>query len=241
MIKLYQFPISHFCEKIRWALDYKGLNYKLVNLLPGFHIKTTKKLAKYSAVPVLTDEDEVIQNSSEIITYLDETYVEKPLTPSNEILRLEAIEWEKYLDTELGPHVRICCYHILLKHPTIVIPYFTNNGPWYGPIIIKLTYEKLNAKMRSYMKINDSTFIESKIQITEVIDKIYNHLQDNEFLVGDSFSRADLTAAAMLAPLAMPNGYGLTWPKVIPEELQTLINKFDGKINWVNDFYKKYR
>ncbi|MCP3675846.1 MAG: glutathione S-transferase family protein, partial [Gammaproteobacteria bacterium] len=46
MIKLYQFPISHYCEKIRWSLDYKNLDYKIINLLPGLHIKTTKKLAE---------------------------------------------------------------------------------------------------------------------------------------------------------------------------------------------------
>ena len=57
MIKLYQFPISHYCEKIRWALEYKGLEYRKVNLLPGFHIKTTTKLVGKSSVPVLTDGD----------------------------------------------------------------------------------------------------------------------------------------------------------------------------------------
>ena len=48
---LYQFPISHFCEKARWALDYKGLDYTTKNLLPGLHVKTTKKLAARSSVP----------------------------------------------------------------------------------------------------------------------------------------------------------------------------------------------
>ena len=43
MIELYQFPISHFCEKIRWTLDYKGLSHKTRNLLPGLHVLKTKK------------------------------------------------------------------------------------------------------------------------------------------------------------------------------------------------------
>ena len=34
---LYQFPISHYCEKVRWAMDYKKLEYKAKNLLPGLH------------------------------------------------------------------------------------------------------------------------------------------------------------------------------------------------------------
>jgi glutathione S-transferase len=35
MITLYQFQFSHYCEKARWALDYKGLAYAPKNLLPG--------------------------------------------------------------------------------------------------------------------------------------------------------------------------------------------------------------
>jgi len=45
MIELYQFQFSHYCEKARWALDYKGISYKPRNLLPGLHVKPARKLA----------------------------------------------------------------------------------------------------------------------------------------------------------------------------------------------------
>jgi glutathione S-transferase len=34
---LYQFPLSHYCEKARWLLDHKELDYVAHNLIPGFH------------------------------------------------------------------------------------------------------------------------------------------------------------------------------------------------------------
>lgn len=241
MIKLYQFPISHYCEKIRWALDFKGLEHEVVNLLPGLHTKTTKKLARYSSVPVLTDGENTIQNSREIITYLDENYPEKSLTPEDEIIRLESLTWEKYLDEELGIHVRVCCYHILLDHPNIVIPFFTHNGPWYAKILMKFSFSKLQSKMRQLMKINDETFIQSKLKVDQAIDKIYNQLKDNEFLAGSQFSRADLAAASLLAPLCMPDGYGLDWPSKIPVRLQELMDEYGDKTAWVNGVYTKYR
>jgi len=46
MIALYQFPVSHYCEKIRRAPD--------------------------TCVPILDHDDRVIQGSDSIITYLDE-------------------------------------------------------------------------------------------------------------------------------------------------------------------------
>lgn len=55
MIKLYQFAFSHFCEKARWALDYKSIPYTPVNLLPGLRIKPIRKLAPKTCMPVLVD------------------------------------------------------------------------------------------------------------------------------------------------------------------------------------------
>ena len=81
MIKLYQFPISHYCEKIRWVLDYKSLDYEITNLLVGRHRDVTLKLAPKSAVPVLVHDDVAVQNSSDIVTYLETTFPDPSLTP----------------------------------------------------------------------------------------------------------------------------------------------------------------
>lgn len=72
-IKLYQFCISHYCEKVRWALDYKGVNYQAVNLLPGQHVKTIRELTgAESSVPVLEHDGQIIQGSGQILDYLDQ-------------------------------------------------------------------------------------------------------------------------------------------------------------------------
>jgi len=241
MIKLYQFPISHYCEKIRWTLDYKNLDYKVINLLPGLHVKTTKKIAKYSSVPVLVDGDAVIQNSSKIITYLDNTYPENNLTPKDEKEQKQALEWEHYVDDELGKHVRVCLYHILLEHPDIVIPFFTHNGPWYGKLLIKLSYSTLKTRMRSLMNINEASAATSEEIMSQAINKLDEHLKQYKFLVPEQFTRADLAAAALLAPLRMPEKYGLNWPKQIPVALQEFLACYEEKTAWVDNIYEQYR
>lgn len=241
MIKLYQFAISHYCEKVRWALDYKGLPYKKINLLPGFHLKTILKNHKRSSVPVLTDGDTHIQNSAEIITFLDNEYPQKPLTPTDETLKSESQKWESYLDENLGVDVRLCCYHIMLEYPKLVIPFFTHGSPWYSKFLIPMVYSKIREKMRYFMKINNESFKISKQRLHEVIDSLNERMQNHSHLVGDSFTRADLTAASLLAPLRMPQGYGLKWPDEIPDELSSFFSEFDNKIQWVDRLYKDYR
>ena len=63
---LYQFPISHFCEKVRFALDHKGIDHQIKNLVPGLHTRTTLKKASQSSVPLLEHDGRSIQGSEQI-------------------------------------------------------------------------------------------------------------------------------------------------------------------------------
>jgi len=241
MITLYQFPISHFCEKIRWALDFKNIEYKTINLIPGLHINQTRKMGVKSSVPILKHNDKFIQGSTEIIDYLDATFPENSLTPKDENLKKEALDWENYLDNEVGVPVRLCVYHILLDYPKIVKPFFAHKGPWYGNLFLTFAYSKLASKMRYFMRINSETAMESKHQLSKAIDRLDKHYQTNQYLVGEQFTRADLSAASLLAPLSMQSKYGLNWPTDVPKELSNLMDEFKKRTTWINRFYESYR
>ncbi len=241
MIKLYQFSISHFCEKARWALDYKGLAYQPVNLLPGPHVSTIKKMAKKSCLPVLVDEGKVVQESANIISYLDEKVQERPLTPVNPEQKTAALEWEKYLNQELGVHVRRYCYHWVLQDPAIAVPLLADQGPWYGRIMLRLIFKKLVKVMRKAMNVNVESAEESRRHIVAAIDRLHAQLSKQPFLVGDSFTRADLTAAALLAPLCQPAKFGGPTSKTIPEAIAKLRDEIAGRTAWVDRFYNDYR
>ena len=238
---LYQFPISHYCEKVRWAMDYKGLDYKLKNLLPGLHLRTTKKIAPKSYVPILIDGNEQVQNSHVILNYLDEKYPDKLLSSQDPELFKKALEWEKYCDVEIGVHVRRFCYHYLLSEPKKVIPFFTQGGPWWSPLFFKLFFFKLEPIMRKVMSIDEAGANKSEIKIQQAIDTLHAEYEQREFLVGDKFGRADLTACALLAPLIMPQGYGLDWPETMPTKLQEFVDNNDKKLERFRQLYNEFR
>ena len=104
MFELYDFRFSHYSEKARWALDFKGVPYTPRHLLPGFHLQTTRKLAPRSSVPILKADAAVIQGSTEIIDFLERTFPERSLTPADPQDANSAVQWEKYLDAEIGVH-----------------------------------------------------------------------------------------------------------------------------------------
>ncbi len=241
MIILYQFPISHFCEKIRWALDFKNLAYTTKNLLPGPHIKQVMAIAKTSEVPVLKHDEIVIQKSAKIIDFLDKTYPQNSLMPDDESLQKQVKEWERFADKEIGPNLRTFFYHTLLDHPQILIPIFTYNGPWYGKIFMKLFFPKLRKTMIRYMKLDDSVAALAKQNLKQAIDKLNTHLLNRKFIVGEQFSRADLAVAALLAPLVQPLQYGLPWPAPLPPALQNTIDEWSDELVWVRAMYNDYR
>ena len=192
-------------------------------------------------MPILVHDEKVIQGSDRIISYLDETFPERSLTPAISHLKDEALEWEQYVDDEIGVHVRRCCYHILLEHPDILIPFFSHNGPWYGKLYLRCVFPKLNKAMRKFMNINEESAKRSREKLEIAIDRLYSHLQKNAFLVGDRFTRADLSAASLLAPLCRPEKYGLNWPDQLPQQYENLVDEFKLKINWVDEIYNKFR
>lgn len=240
-IILYQMPISHYCEKVRWALDFKGLEYKTVNLLPGMHVKKAIKLTGKSSLPILQHGKKIIRNSADIISYLDTAFPEKTLTPQDPDHRTEALQWEKWLDSQVGPDVRRLVYHHILSDKATVMPMFCHQGSWLGGKLLSLKFGKLEKTMRKLMKIDDAQARLSQQRIEQAIDKIAVAKKQKSFLAGGTFSRADLAAAALLAPLRMPAGYPIPWPEKLPAGLADFVDAQAEKLVWLDEHYENFR
>ncbi len=217
MIKLYQFPVSHYCEKIRWALDFKGLKYRKINLVPGPHVRKVLQMASRSQLPVLEDGKEIIQGSAEIIDYLESKYPERSLTPKDPALAEQARAWEERLDRIAGPAVRTFNYHFLLPFPRAIVPLLTAKQNMMVRMMFYVGYRKLSNTLRGWMNINESTAHKAMDDMDELLNELRQIYANTRYLVGDEFSRADLAACALFAPLFRPNGYGLKWPNDVEE------------------------
>ena len=111
-IVFYQIPISHFCEKVHWALDFKGLPYQAISVNP-FTRRELAAISETKQVPIIRHGKQVVCQSSAIITYLDEICPEPPLVPEKEPERRECLEIERIADQEIGPATRRLAYDAL--------------------------------------------------------------------------------------------------------------------------------
>ena len=226
-MKLLVFPHSHYCEKARWALDYKGLDSQVVPIMPGFHIYTVRKYAPETTVPVLLTDDRTVQGSSEIIDFLEKRYPEKSLTPSEEPMRQECLELEHSMDRKLGESLRRILYSFLLAYPDFICHCFTQSMPKYKQILARLCYFILRHNIYKEFVISAEEVESAKCEFHETMEYLAERLQGQEYLVGSEFSRADLSIASMLSILIMPKEHSFQWQE-LPDDTE------------VRDFYKKY-
>jgi glutathione S-transferase len=113
MIKLYDFPMSPNARKVRIVLAEKGLSYEKVpvDLSQGEQKKPEfLKLNPYGKVPVLTDGDAVIYESTIINEYLEEKYPNPSVMPKDLAGRARARMMEDFCDSHfmvsMSPLVR---------------------------------------------------------------------------------------------------------------------------------------
>jgi len=106
MLELYQFELSHYVEKVRLILDYKGLAYHKVEVTPGLGQLDLIQLSGQRQVPVLKDGDQVIADSTAIAEYLERQYPEKPIIPTEPKLRGLCLLMEQWADESIGWNAR---------------------------------------------------------------------------------------------------------------------------------------
>jgi glutathione S-transferase len=80
---LHQFPASHYNEKARWALDWKGLAHRRISYLPGPHVPRIRRLSGQAQTPVLVLDGRVVAGSAQIIDALERAFPERPLYPED--------------------------------------------------------------------------------------------------------------------------------------------------------------
>ena len=224
MRTLYQFPLSNYCEKARWLLDYKELDYVAKNLVPGAHRLLTRWHASGDTLPVLCDGKTWIGESSEIALYLDGVYAEKPLISRDPVERSRTIALDK-LGNELGYHVRRWMFLYLSKDPHTLDIIIGEKGLLRN--IKPLALPILKKGLVQLYKVTPEKCAKSKLRIDELVDEIEAMLLANGadgeqgYLVGNHLSLADISVCALAGPMFSPVGTPWVAPSdiVVPASL----------------------
>ena len=242
---LYVFNISHYCEKARWALDHFGIAYELRHVMVGTHRHIAKKLgAKRGSVPFLQTDGGVIAGSSAIIDWCEaQNFGKRPSLAGEAPDQVRGLE--KRLDDIVGVHVRRFYYSdALINDPASVRPIFSNGLPLWQRAAVTLGWSRIVPLMIKGLDLGPEQGQQSRAVMEAELDWLDGLLADGRpYLSGSQWTRADLTAAALLGPLVAPKEHPMVhavfFPKAVSEAMQAWAHR--PALQFVRRMYAGHR
>lgn len=245
---LWQIQVSHYSEKARWALDYKGIDHVRRTPIPGTHIPIALWLTRGEGMtfPVLQLEGRTIGDSTAIVAALEDLRPDPPLFPAEPARRARALELEDFFDEELGPYARLLAFHELIADPEVFAELASQTVP---PPLSKMkgltgAYARALTSLR-YGAQRDEAAAEAREKVLAALDRLEAELaaSGGEYLVGERFSVADLTAAALFYPVVGPEEGPLPPDAPVPAAIEAFregISDRPGFV-WVEEMFRRHR
>jgi glutathione S-transferase len=246
---LIQLDVSHYSEKIRWALDHKRVPHVRRSPLPGSHMPIAFALTRGESItlPLLMIDGRTIADSTAILAALEQRHPEPPLYPADPDERRRALELEDFFDEELGPHARLLPFHELSNEPAMFAEVAAAAVP--GPLgrakgLVGL-YARAYTGLRFGVRDEEAAAL-AREKIVVALDRLEAELEANgggEFLVGERFSVADLTAASLFYPVVGPDEGPLPADTPTPPRLEAFRNEIEQRPGylWVEETFHRHR
>lgn len=243
-VVLWHIEISHYNEKARWALDYKGIAYERRTPLPGLHRARSLALTRgrHQRLPILDLDGKRVADSTAIIAALEEYRPEPPLYPADPEDRERALELEDFFDEQVAPLIRRFMWHHTLGDTGATIEAVMANAGAARKRVMRLIAPVASRAVRRDYDINDATAIAALEGIQRGMDRLEAELGASDYLVGDAFTVADLAGAALFTPLIAPPRRPYAPTKLAPT-LQEARDELEARRGgrWVHEMYARHR
>lgn len=212
-LKLITISISHYVEKAKWALERSGIAYEEESHIPGMHAVVTlwHTRGSHRATPVLIDGSLVVPDSTAILQHLSTKFAQKWLYPS-----AQALELEERFDRNIGPHTRRFIYQQLFDNDLSIVDLFSQgNVPAWEIALLRVGAPAIKDGMIRDMAIHRRAAENSRLVFENEFAYVADLLSDGRrYLCGDALTAADITFAALSAPVLLPDNYGARLPRL---------------------------
>lgn len=206
--RLVTIPFSHYCEKARWALDRARVAYVEEPHVPMFAWAPALRAGKKRTVPVfVTEDDEVLADSHDILTWVHRRAPELALYPPDIAADVEALE--SVFDRKVGTAARRMAYHALIQDPGAIRALFVLRAPAWQAMATRAALPVMIGMIKRGLKIDDAGAARSEAQLATVLADVNARLEQSggPWLFGDRFTAADLTFASLMTPLVAPPSF----------------------------------
>lgn len=198
MIKLYQYEISPFCDKVRRALQVKAQPFVIEEVtLWQTGLGKLKRLSEGAKLPVIEHDGRRVGDSSEILLYLERSFPEPALYPTDPRERALAHVLEDWADESLY------FYEMYLRF------FVPHNAKRWIPALTKFDAATMRTLAKAAVPLAVSRQLGSQglgkkplsavlRELARQLDALTGLLHERQWLVGERLSAADLAVFAQL-------------------------------------------
>jgi glutathione S-transferase len=221
-MQLYHWEPAGDSLKVMICLNEKGLEFRgnYVDILdfeqykPGY-----LKLAPAGQVPVLVHNGTEINEPRLLLEYLEDAFPEPALAPTDAVGWYDVQEWIRYADAQLAAAVNLVGWH------KVMLPSMTAaEQQSFNERLANVPVKEQQAGWAAVVRDAEST--ENKLEnaqgkIREAVERMEKTLAASPWLVGNSYSIADINAFAWVHPL----------PALMPADINE--SKTPGIMKWL--------
>ena len=242
-LRLHTFTLSHFSEKIRFVLSVAGVPHVEVPLVPFFHILPAVLSGGRTTVPFLHVDGRRVQDSTRILLWLDRHRGPLALLPGKPGERAEVLAVEARFD-EVGEHVVRYAYSTVLDDRESVVRYWTLDASPGQAARIRRSFPVLRWIFRRMLWMSARGVSRSRAVIERSLDFIDARLaQGHRYLATEQVTVADITAAALLAPLVCPDEHAVYASPRYRAGIAPMVGAWQERpaFAWVRGIYREHR
>jgi len=134
--------------------------------------------------------------------------------------------------------LRLWFYYHTLPDRDRALSFLLDGAPWYGRAVMAIIFAKVRTAMMQRMNIHAESAKQSEGRFLAALETLDGALKERSFLVGNSFSRADLTACALLGAYCAPEK-SATFPAPVCALREA--HKTRPFFSWVQEVYRNQR
>jgi glutathione S-transferase len=239
MLTLYHNDMSTCSQRVRFVLAAKDLEWTGVelNLREGDqHKPEFLRLNPKGVVPVLVDDDSVVNESTIIMEYLEETRPQAPLMPATALERARVRAWMQRLDSGLHLHVATLSFAIAFRLQLLNV---LDTDDKLEGFYAKIPDPEYAAFYRDIVPlgVDSSRFPFAVLAYDRLLSDMEVALTQHQWLVGDRLSLADAAYAPYLTRLDHLSLQALWSSRAAVGDWYVRIRETPGYLRGISDWF----